>query len=324
MAGKEASFTRKLKGELAGDNTAALCCKRSELAAIIQLRGFINLQEQTLSFIIIIDSNTAVRYLFNLFKEVVMTVPEEIYKEKKPPAVNRYHLVIRDQAAINTILGYLGDGNDADRVKGELPVPGVNYSLLKSECCCRNYLRGAFLAAGSINAPHSGYHLEICAEYEVYGKAILEKMQQFNLKASMRNRRNGYYVYMKQADSIMDFLRIIRAHRALLEMESRRIFKSIRGDTNRKVNFETANLEKASKAAQHQLSLIDAIDGTIGIDSLTVPLREAAQLRRLHPEASFHELGELLEPPVSKSGMGHRFRRIEQIARVTLQRKDKE
>ncbi len=191
----------------------------------------------------------------------------------------------------------------------------IDPSLIKKACCQRAYLRGAFLAGGSLNHPESSYHLEIFSSYEEHTKSLADLMNKFRLNVKMLPRKNGYIIYMKEGEKITGFLSLIGAHHALLYFEDIRIVKDMRNSVNRLVNCETANLNKTVSAAMKQIENIKLIEHEMGLDELPDRLREIAELRVKHPDVTLKELGELVHGEhISKSGINHRFRKIETIA----------
>jgi DNA-binding protein WhiA len=178
----------------------------------------------------------------------------------------------------------------------------------------RAYLRGAFLAAGSVNAPGSpSYHLEVHVPTQAHADYIQEKMNQYELNAKQFRRKKGFIVYLKEGEKIVDFLSIIGAHQALLKFEDRRILKGMRNQVNRLVNCETANMNKTINAAVRQLETIQRLQATVGLETLPAHLREVAEVRLRFPEANLQELCERLDHRVSKSGLNHRFRKLEEM-----------
>ena len=181
-------------------------------------------------------------------------------------------------------------------------------------CCSKVYLRCAFLAAGSLVNPQRGYHLEISSPCKETAARIVAVMGRYDLKPGLIPRKQAYLVYLKEADQIADFLNIIGAHTALLKLESIRTIKGMRNKVNRLINCETANINKSINASLKQIENITVIRRTIGLENLPESLQEIAVLRLEHPEASLKELGEMLNPPVGKSGVNHRMRKLEKIA----------
>lgn len=177
------------------------------------------------------------------------------------------------------------------------------------------YLRGAFLAGGSMNHPDTSYHLEIFSLYEEHSAAILAIMSSFSLHAKMLQRKKGFILYLKEGEKISDFLGLIGAHHALLQFEDVRIMKDMRNSVNRIVNCDTANLNKTVGASMRQVEDIRLIETELGMDALPDKLREIAELRLAYQDINLTELGEkVTSGKISKSGINHRFRKISNIA----------
>jgi len=191
---------------------------------------------------------------------------------------------------------------------------GVPQDILKSEGCKRAYIKGAFLGGGSISNPEKTYHLEFVTHDEDYAKELSTLINSYKLNSKVIQRKNSFVIYLKEGEQIVDLLNIIGAHTALLELENIRIMKEMRNNVNRIVNCETANLSKTVNAAVRQVESIRLIESEIGLDRLPKNLKEVARLRLSFPDETLKELGEMLSPPVGKSGVNHRLRRIEKIA----------
>lgn len=186
--------------------------------------------------------------------------------------------------------------------------------LIKNSCCKRAALRGAFLSAGSISDPEKGYHLEfVCGSLDA-AERILELLQSFELEGRIVLRKKYHVVYLKEGSAIVDFLNIIEAHVSLMNLENLRILKDIGNNVNRRVNCEVANSMKTIGAAGRQIADISLIQQTRGLDSLPEPLFEAAEIRLKYPEEPLLTLAGLMDPPIGKSGMNHRLRKISEIA----------
>lgn len=199
----------------------------------------------------------------------------------------------------------------------------VKNAIVQAVCCKRAYIRGAFLAAGSMSDPNKSYHFEIvcsCPEQAAYLK---ELMNSFELDAKVVKRKKSYIVYLKEGSQIVDILNVMEADVALMELENVRIVKEMRNSVNRKVNCETANISKTVSAAVRQVEDITYIQDTIGFDQLSEGLRDVAQARLANPEATLTELGGMLQTPVGKSGVNHRLRKLSEIA-DQLREKSKE
>ncbi len=195
----------------------------------------------------------------------------------------------------------------------------VDPRLYKGSCCKRACLRGYFLCCGSMSRPETGYHLEIAVQSAETADQIIELMKSFSLEGKRVLRKKYHVVYLKDGEAIADFLKAIEAPRALMEFENTRIYKDMRSRVNRKVNCEAANISKTVTAAARQVEDIQLIDRMKGIDSLPPRLRQMAYLRLEEQEASLEELGRMFDPPIGKSGVNHRLRKISEIAQVLRQ-----
>lgn len=191
----------------------------------------------------------------------------------------------------------------------------IHPDLVKKNCCKRAYLRGAFMAGGSVNNPEgSSYHLEISSMYEEHCKALVDLANEFQLNARFIERKKGFILYIKEGEKIIEFLSLIGAHQALFKFEDVRIMRDMRNSVNRIVNCETANLNKTIGAAVRQIDNIKLLQKEVGLENLPDKLREVAEIRLAHPDMNLKEVGELLKGTVSKSGVNHRLRKIDELA----------
>lgn len=194
-------------------------------------------------------------------------------------------------------------------------VPGeVDGILLQQSCCKRAFIRGAFLAGGSISNPNKSYHFEVVCQQRKQAEQLQELINSFGMDAKIVERKKHHVVYLKEGSQIVDILNVMEAHVALMNLENVRILKEMRNSVNRKVNCETANISKTVNAAVKQVEDIIYLRDTVGLNSLPENLREMAELRLEYPEAPLKELGTYLNPPVGKSGVNHRLRKISMIA----------
>lgn len=186
--------------------------------------------------------------------------------------------------------------------------------LLWKPCCRSAFLRGVFLAAGSITDPEKSYHFEIIARSYEQAKQIIEVMATFSITGKVIERQEKHVIYLKESGQISDMLAAMGASVSMMDFENIRVKKSLHNNVNRKVNCETANIGKMVDAAVREINDIKLIEETFGFDHLSPKLRETALLRLEHPEMPLKELGEMHNPPVGKSGVNHRLRRIGKIA----------
>jgi DNA-binding protein WhiA len=189
----------------------------------------------------------------------------------------------------------------------------ISWGLISKSCCKRAYLRGLFLSRGFISRPEGSYHLEIICNNSKMAEDISKLMKSLDLPARIIERKANLVIYLKESDKIVDFLRLVGAHKALLEFENVRIIKSVRNNVNRQVNCETANLAKTIDASVRQTELIKNYVARYGWEYLPGNLRELARLRVEFPDYSLKELGLLLDPPLSKSGTAYRMRKLESL-----------
>lgn len=187
--------------------------------------------------------------------------------------------------------------------------------LLVKSCCRRAFLRGAFLTAGSMSNPKKSYHFEIVCWGSEWAQQIKGQFRHFSLDAKVVSRKNHEIVYLKEGEQIVDALNIMGAHTALMDLENVRIIKEMRNDINRRVNCETANINKTVHAAYRQQGAIRFLQQRGVIPRLSRQLQEIALLRMEHPEATIQELGTMCSPQVGKSGVNHRLRKLEEAAK---------
>lgn len=202
----------------------------------------------------------------------------------------------------------------AIRCFGKRETETVAEDLLQKGCCIRSYIRGAFMAAGSISDPEKGYHFEIVSWNEQAANQLIEKFSLFEIEAKKVERKGHIVIYIKEGAQIVDALNVMEAHNALMDLENVRILKEVRNSVNRQVNCETANINKTVNAAVKQVEDIEYIKVHMGLDELPLQLKEAARIRLEYPEAPLKELADLMCPPVGKSGINHRLRKLSQIA----------
>lgn len=291
----------------------SLCCQQAELEALITVNGKLrNLNSRA-----VLDTETEnvaiARRIYTLMKSAFAVHPEVVVRRKMRLRKNNVYAIRLSSKPLEVLSG-LGWDVPALGTPAETTLPVLNKR--RKRCCQRAYLRGAFLAAGSVNDPGSNsYHLEISVPTEDLGQVLVSLTNAYDLHAKLIQRKRGYVLYLKEGEKIVDFLSIIGAHQALLKFEDVRILKGMRNQVNRLVNCETANLNKTIGAAVRQLEVIRFIDDHVGLQSLPEHLREVAELRLRYPEVNLQELTARLQHKVSKSGLNHRFKKLEQIAR---------
>ena len=308
------SFSVETKTELTQIAPEKKCCILAEIAGFMRVGGSIRLLGGgRMQIALQTEIPAAARSIIKLLKSYFGVHAElEVEKTNQLKKVNVYHLLIESESDAEQILretGILGVREGYNYI-----TQGISEHLVKSKCCRKAYLRGLFLGAGTISDPERSYHFEIVCHNEVLGQDVRRLINSFGLSAKMVQRKNSFVVYLKDSEQIVDCLNIMGAHGKLLAFENTRVVKEMRNRTNRIVNCETANVDKTIQAASRQIENIRLIQERRGLATLPDKLREVAELRLAEPEISLQELAELLNPPVGKSGINHRFRKIEEIA----------
>lgn len=302
------SFSARIKEELSRQMSPARHCQIAEIAAILSLCGGIQISGDDRYTIKIHTENvTVARKCFTLLKKTFNIETELAVKLNQKE--NTYLIRVNDREETRQILQAV-KLHETDR-QLTMPIPAV---VVQRQCCKRAFLRGAFLASGSISDPNRFYHLEIVCPDAPRAEQVQELLKNFGIDARIVLRKNHHVVYMKEGAQIVEMLGIMEANIALMNLENVRILKEMRGSVNRKVNCETANINKTVSAAIRQIEDIRYIEETTGFSSLPEPLEQMARLRLQYPEASLLELGKMLTPVVGKSGVNHRLRKLKEIA----------
>lgn len=308
-----ATFSQEVRDQLSGIPVKPVHCRRAELAALIGQMGSFALPSRGVIFLVLqSDSFAAVRRADFLLRSLSGTQPEVTALRSRQWKEPLYTLIVREQEPLRRLLtetGFLTAGGALREAEARVPA-----RLLERECCRRAWLRGLFLAAGSVSDPHRSYHMEWTPGSEERCAQLREILAGFGLEAGVTDRRGNPAVYLKKAEAVSDALSLMGAFRSRLELEDIRILRGVRGDVNRQVNCETANLKKIAGAGADQIGAIRKIDAGPGLLSLPDTLREIAVLRLENPDASLEELGQMADPPLGKSGVNHRLRRLKQIA----------
>lgn len=286
------SFTKNLKAQLCKTENSCRLCDIAELSSIVRLcttyRG---------DGVIFSTENEDVAERFGILFERVF--------KKQLDYVNRN--------------GNFRADIDFDFFTGEMAerlclFEAANKNLTPRECCRGAYLRGAFLGGGSMLNPKTRYHMEFDSKHEGNAERICALLKRKGIAAKITKRKGRYVVYIKEYAAIADALGAMGAVSAAMELYNVSIEKELRNTANRQANCEIANIEKTTRTAVSQIEAIKKIEKYIGFDELPETLREIADLRCRYPDESLKELGERLNPPIGKSGVNHRLKRIEAIA----------
>ncbi|RKD33403.1 DNA-binding protein WhiA [Thermohalobacter berrensis] len=309
------SFSSKTKNELSRIEVEDKCCQIAELSALIRMSGSIQISGLGKISIKFTTENAAIaRRIFSLLKKIYDIHTEvRVRKNRQLKKNNNYLMIINNPIVTNKVLADTGI-YEKDKEQYFNINYGIPERLIDKRCCRRSYIRGAFLGGGSLSDPEKTYHLEFVTHSSKHAKDLSNLINSFDLNSKIVTRKENYVVYLKEGEQIVDLLNIIGAHSALLKLENIRVLKEVRNNINRIVNCETANLSKTINAALRQIKNIQYIDEVMGIENLSKGLADIARLRLQNREASLKELGQMLSPPVGKSGVNHRLRKIEEIA----------
>lgn len=282
---------------------------KAELAALIRMNGAVSLINRQFVLNIQTENAAIARRIFSLLKDHYQVTSELLVRRKMKLKKNNVYIV-RLKQETQPIL------TDLEIMDNLMFNTRVSSEIMGNEQKMRSYLRGAFLAGGSVNNPEtSRYHLEIYSMYEDQCVDLCEMLQFYGLNGRISERRNGFITYLKGAEEIADFLVLIGATNAMLKFEDVRIVRDLRNSVNRLMNCENANMNKTADAAKRQIQNIELIAKKVGLEALPEKLREVAELRVEHPEISLKELGEMLPSgAISKSGINHRMRKINEFA----------
>jgi DNA-binding protein WhiA len=308
------SFSSDTKKELALIIPEKKCCMLAEIAGFVRMNGAIHLMGGgRMNVSITADDPATARLIKKLLQTYFDTGTSiDIRQGNSFRKRKTYRITFDDSNVGEQMLREVG--LMAVHEGSNVLVEGIPSDVIKKKCCKRAYLRGMFMASGSVNHPEKGYHLEIVCRNEYISGDLKKMMNTFGLNAKIIERKGNWVVYIKESERIVDFMNIVGAHGQLLEFENVRIVKDMRNRTNRIVNCESANMDKSVNAASRQVEDIKLISSCVGLSSLPEKLQDAAVLRLEHPDLPLKELAELTEPPVSKSGMNHRLARIGELA----------
>ena len=308
------SFSSKVKEELSKECNSPRHCCIAETAAIISMCGKVIFDEKDHVRIEIHTENvTVARKYFTLLKKTYNINTDISIRHSSSLNKNRsYVLSVNDDETARKILMTCRLMKPFGVIEEDFSIS--DSLIIQRECCKLAFIRGAFLAAGSVSDPVKTYHFEIVCLSEAKAKQLQMIMETFNINARVIKRRKYFVVYVKDSSQVVDLLNIMGAYNALMDMENVRIVKDMRNNVNRKVNCETANINKTVSAAVKQIEDIRFIQMSSAFDELPESLQEMAELRVRYPEATLAELGQLLDTPVGKSGVNHRLKKISLFA----------
>lgn len=304
------SFTAEVKDELSRVPATCSHCDKAVLAALVRIEGTLFVSGKNRYRVeIATDAPSVARLVIKLLHELYRLKTNLTVRRSVLNKTPNYLIEVPAQPQLAAALVDMGVLSP----EGGL-VLGVSEQLVAKDCCAAAYLRGAFLGSGFVSDPRGDFHFEVIVETEELADGLVDLLARKNIKARIMQRRNSYMVYLKSGSAILEFLALAGAHQSALAMENARVIKSVRNDVNRQTNAEIANQAKTSRAAIDQIRAIRQVVEAHGMENLPPALQDFIKLRVRHPEATLKELGELANPPLSKSAVYHRVRRIEQLA----------
>lgn len=306
------SFASDVRGELARMPHQDICCARSELVAALLASGGISYRGRNKYALSITAADApVVRRYFAMLKQFwgiigqISTISTDALNGQK-----RYRLEIPDENALE-LLGELGL-LDANALFGVRHTPDAQ--TVRFACCKKSFVRAAFMMCGAVNNPEKDYHWEIAAPTDEFASFVIEMMKYFEIQVKKACRKAKYVVYLKKAEEISNMLTLLGAGSAVLIYENVRIKKDVSNHVNRQMNCDQSNINRVVDAAEAQIRDIQYIDHELGLKKLPKSLREMAEVRVNNPATSLSGLGELLNPPIGKSGVNARLRKIGEIA----------
>lgn len=308
------SFTTEVKEELSRVEPICSHCDAATLAALIRIEGtiFVN-GPGRYRLEISTDVPQVARFIIRALHGMYALKTDLTMRRSVLHKTPNWLIDVPTQPGLTEALRDLGVLNDEGLQRG------IDPALVQKSCCASAYLRGIFLGSGFISNPRGDFHFEITVESQPIARDIVDLLEKKGINAKIVERRNTYTVYLKSGAAISAFLAFVGAHQSALKMENERVIKSVRNDVNRRVNAEIANQAKTAEASVEQVQAIRTLLDHRDIKSLPRGLQEYIQLRVRYPEATLKELGERANPPLSKSAIYHRVRRIEQMAREVSQ-----
>ncbi|MDY4743226.1 MAG: DNA-binding protein WhiA [Lachnospira sp.] len=301
------SFSSEVKEELVKKTDSARHCQIAEFAAFMGMSGNVSETDDARVCIEFVTENelTVEKFYELLFK--IFGIKEDSDTNIQLRSGKETIIRITGQEDVAKILMTLKWCDDQFT---QIEPVFADPRIVRMDCCKKAFIRGAFMERGSISDPNKFYHYEIVCKYEEDAEVLRGMLMFFGMDAKVIARKNSFIVYMKEGNNITDTLNLMGAVVSQMNLYNVMILKGISNDVNRKVNCETANLNKTIEAAVKQIKDIEYIRDTVGLDSLSDGLMQVALLRLENPDMNLKDLGELLDPPVGKSGVNHRLRKI--------------
>lgn len=310
----EISFAAQVKAELAHLHTEQQCCQRMELAGLLRAVGRVELQGNgRIAISLSTDSSPVARKIIRLIRSTFGVDYKLMVMRRRKLRKNLvYRVHIPHQDGLEAMLQACGLVDGQGALSEWVDVPELAH-----DHCRRAYLRGTYQGTGWVSPPERQHHLEMVTTATEAADSLGQMLFGYGISVRLAVRKDSLILYIKDAEQIARFLNVVGAHQSLLHYEDVRVLKEMKNRVNRQVNAELANVAKVADAAARQAEALERLRTAGGLARLREPLRELAELRLNHPDASLKELGEMCHPPVGKSGVAHRMRQLMSLAEGT-------
>ncbi len=305
-------FSTDVKSEMLRETIKDECCARAEMCAFFMMAGSVSLKGFKSYALTVSSENAAVvRYGFTQIRQFLGIAPElRTAKTTQLGEHIKYQMTLEGDDA-EKVMEWL-DMRDSESFLGIRREPSD--MILEKDCCRRAYIRGAFLTNGWVNMPEKAYHLEFAVQDERHAEILAEILMGFEIHAKAVLRKTQWVVYVKDYEQLSNALGLLGAFQAYMSLENVKILKQLHNNVNRQMNCDDSNTDKTVRAAEAQLMDIEYIQEHCGLDQMPRPLQQVAEARINYPDANLAELGALLDPPIGKSGVNNRLRRLTAFA----------
>ena len=296
------TFSAQVKQELCKQSMSRRCCAQAEAYGILLYCNTFQANQVR----IITESPQFKLRLPQLFRKAFRVEFDVV----PSPGEGKGSFLLEDRAKLHTVFDTFGLERDS------AVSLHINFAHLEEEHCQTAFFRGAFLAGGSVTDPGKSYHLELATSHAAVGRESIALLRELGFTPKDTQRKGNHVTYFKQSDHIEDFLTTIGAPVSAMEIMTAKLERDLRGSVNRRVNCDAANLDKTVEAARWQMEAIYRLEERGMLEDLPEKLKEAVDLRMAHPELTLAQLAELCTPPVSKSALNHRLRKLAQLAEI--------
>ncbi len=304
------SYTTQVKQELNRVARKRHCCRIAELAALFRAAGTFHIRpDEKYGLHAAFSLSASARTTVSLVRSFDLPVEIRVLEERRLGPHKRFEIHLEGGGRLVQFLNEIGVLSDSMSLQERIP-----NRIIKGACCQASFLRGAFIACGSVSEPGAPAHLEIYSDSDAFRQTIREAAHGLGIELSLAERRRHPAVYSKSLDSIRDFLIATGAHQAALSFDERSVVSHVRQEANRRANCDQANAARCSRAAARQIDAIRRLQSSGQWERLPGGLIEIAELRLEHPSTTIAELGQYADPPLGKSAVNHRLRRLVALA----------